>query len=60
MRWTQRPWPTRKKALEKACGGAVFAISGVSNQGLTEVLRALYAEVVAGREVKVEDGPWQP
>ena len=50
----------RKRALEKATGGPVFLISGVSGQGLTEVLRALYAQIMAGRVQPVEDVPWQP
>ena len=50
----------RKRALEKATGGPVFLISGVSGQGLTEVLRALYAQIKAGRVQPVEDVPWQP
>ncbi len=51
---------TRKKALEKAVGGPVFLISGVSGQGLTEVLRAIHAEVLGDRAVVEEDAPWQP
>ncbi|NCM96920.1 MAG: GTPase ObgE, partial [Rhodobacterales bacterium] len=50
----------RKRALEKATHGPVFLISGVSGQGLTEVLRALYAQIKAGRVQPVEDVPWQP
>lgn len=51
---------TRRRALEKASGGPVFVISGVSRQGLPEVLRALYAQITGGRAVVPEDGPWQP
>jgi GTP-binding protein len=51
---------TRRKALEKASGGRVFLISGVSGQGLPEVLRALYAEITGERAEVVEDVPWQP
>jgi len=51
---------TRRRALEKASGGPVFVISGVSRQGLPEVLRALYAQIVGERAVLPEDGPWQP
>jgi len=51
---------TRRKALEKASGGPVFVISGVSGQGLTEVLRALYAEITGERAEVPEDKPWQP
>jgi GTP-binding protein len=51
---------TRRKALEKASGGPVFVISGVSGQGLTEVLRALYAEITGERAEVPEGTPWQP
>jgi GTPase len=51
---------TRRRALEKASGGPVFVISGVSRQGLPEVLRALYAQITGERAVVPEDGPWQP
>jgi len=41
---------TRKLAsLEKACGHKVFAISGVSGEGIQDVLRALGKIVVKGR-----------
>jgi GTP-binding protein len=49
----------RKKALEKASGGPVYAISGVAGKNLTEVLRALMAEIRAEAPV-VESAPWQP
>ncbi len=51
---------TRRKALEKASGGRVFLISGVSGQGLPEVLRTLYVEITGERAEVVEDAPWQP
>jgi len=51
---------TRRKALEKASGGPVFVISGVSGQGLTEVLRALYAGITGERAEVPEDKTWQP
>ncbi len=53
---------TRRKALEKASGGPVFSMSGVTGKGIPEVLRALYAEVTGERaEAEVEEGgPWQP
>ena len=51
---------TRKKALEKASGGKVFLISGVAGTGLQDVLREIYAEIVAGREVVEDPAPWQP
>lgn len=53
---------TRRKALEKASGGLVFAMSGVTGKGIPEVLRALYAEITGERaESECEEGgPWQP
>jgi len=55
-----RTLSSRRKALEKASGGPVHVISGVSGQGLTEVLRALYAEITDARAQVPEDMPWQP
>jgi len=55
-----RTLSTRRRALEKASGGPVFVISGVSGQGLTEVLRALYAAITGARAEVPEDMPWQP
>jgi GTP-binding protein len=51
---------SRRRALERASGGLVFVVSGVSGQGLPEVLRALYAEIAAARAEVVEDAPWHP
>ncbi|MES2143730.1 MAG: GTPase ObgE [Pseudomonadota bacterium] len=50
---------TRRKALEKASGGPVHVISGVSGQGLQDTLRALRTEII-GETAVVESGPWQP
>ena len=51
----------RKRALEKAVGGPVFLMSGVSGQGVQEVLRSLYARITGNRPVDAaEDGTWQP
>ena len=50
---------TRRKALEKASGGPVHDISGVSGQGLQETLRALRAKIV-GETPVVQEGPWHP
>lgn len=50
---------TRRRALEKASGGEVHVISGVTGRGVQEVLRALYARIGAQAPVQ-EDGPWQP
>ncbi len=49
----------RRRALEKASGGPVLVISGVSGKGLTEALRAIYAAIL-GEAPEVEAGPWQP
>ncbi len=51
---------TRKKALEKASGGPVYLISGVSKQGVVDVLRQIYAEILGDRVEVVEPAPWQP
>ena len=49
----------RRKALEKASGGPVFVISGVSGLGLTDTLRAIHAQIKEGSAV-VDLTPWQP
>lgn len=49
----------RRRALEKASGGPVHVISGVSGRGVQDVLRALYA-VIQDQEPQEEAGPWQP
>ena len=51
---------SRKKALEKASGGPVYVMSGVSKQGLTDVLRLVYSEIMKSKFVPTEDVPWQP
>ncbi|MBW6506748.1 MAG: GTPase ObgE [Rhodobacteraceae bacterium] len=51
---------TRRRALEKAVGGPVLLMSGVSKAGVPEVLRALHAQITAGRAGPAEDAPWQP
>ncbi len=50
----------RRRALEKASGGTVHVISGVSGKGLTEVLRAVYATIAPPEDEEKESGPWQP
>ncbi|MBL8563909.1 MAG: GTPase ObgE [Gemmobacter sp.] len=52
----------RKTQLEKAVGSPVFTISGVSQQGLLDVLRAIHAEIMADRiaQMPVEVTKWQP
>ena len=58
---------SRRRALEKAAGGPVMLLSGVTKAGVPEVLRALYARIAAHRPVVAgEDGggpgggAWQP
>ncbi len=52
---------SRRKALEKAVGGPVMLMSGVSKQGVTEVLRGLYAEITGQKRTDAaEDGTWHP
>ena len=43
----------KRAALEKACGHTVFAISGVSGEGVDEVLRAIAKEIVKRRRKSV-------
>jgi GTP-binding protein len=54
----------RRRALEKAAGGPVMECSGVSGEGVEEVLRALWREIAKARRgetpAKVEGQPWQP
>ncbi len=50
---------TRRKALEKASGGPVFVISGVSGQGLQDTLRALMRDIRAEAPV-VSSEAWHP
>jgi GTP-binding protein len=50
----------RRRSLEKAVGGPVFLISGVTGAGVTDVLRAIWAAIAAGREAPEENLPWQP
>jgi GTP-binding protein len=50
----------RKAALEEASGGRVFLMSGVSKQGVPEVLRALWARISKDQPSEDEGGGWQP
>ncbi|KEO51335.1 GTPase ObgE [Thioclava pacifica] len=50
----------RKAALEDASGGRVFLMSGVSKQGVPEVLRALWARISKEHPSEDEGGAWQP
>ncbi|NDR54842.1 GTPase ObgE [Aliiruegeria sabulilitoris] len=52
-------------ALEEASGGRVYAMSGVSRDGVIQVLRALRSEIDAARRAEAapdeeEDGTWKP
>jgi GTP-binding protein len=53
-----------KAELEEACGGAVYEMSGAAKLGVTEVLRALRAEIDDNRlRQKAQDEEpesWQP
>ncbi|MDU8926989.1 GTPase ObgE [Alisedimentitalea sp. MJ-SS2] len=50
--------------LQEACGGPVLAMSGVSREGLTEVLRAVRGEIEDDRlrfkQAGEEAQPWRP
>ncbi|MDH2326241.1 GTPase ObgE [Cereibacter sp. SYSU M97828] len=50
----------RRSALEQASGERVFIISGATNKGLQDVLRAIHAEIAAANVVDEEPAPWQP
>lgn len=52
-----------RKALEKASGGEVMMMSGVSGDGVTDVLRALRAQITEDRlrhRAVEEEEPWRP
>ncbi len=46
--------------LSEACGSTVLEMSGVSGDGVTEVLRALRAIIDAPKDEVEEEGPWRP
>ena len=51
----------RKAALEDALGTKVLVMSGVTRAGVTEVLRALWADIAPTRSTPAEDeGAWRP
>lgn len=50
----------RRRALEKASGGPVHVISGVSGKGLQDVLRVLIAEIERASAKPEEVQPWRP
>ena len=52
-----------RKKLETASGGPVMEMSGVTGEGVTEVLRALKARIAADRlrdRVVEAQAPWHP
>ncbi len=56
-----RTLSARRRSLEKASGGPVFLISGAAKIGVTEVLRALQAEITRNRAVDAAgEQEWQP
>ncbi len=53
----------KRAELEEAVGHSVYVISGVSHQGVQEVLRELYRIILKSREPKkleVDDPEWRP
>ncbi|MBR9863942.1 MAG: GTPase ObgE [Rhodobacteraceae bacterium] len=52
----------KHNALEQASGGKVLQISGVAREGLTEVLRAVRAQIITRdkAEAEPEDTGWRP
>jgi GTPase len=54
----------KRAALEKACGHQVFLASGVSGEGVTELLRALARDVAKRRPTRSPKAPrqraWSP
>ena len=50
----------RRAALEAETGSSVFEMSGVSKEGVAQVLRALWAQIAAAKPKSYEDTPWRP
>ncbi|MDP0928842.1 GTPase ObgE [Paracoccus onubensis] len=52
----------RRAELEAETGDTVYLMSGVARQGVTEVLRALWAEIgpTHAPDDHADEGPWQP
>lgn len=52
----------RRAELEAETGDTVYLMSGVARQGVTEVLRALWAEIgpTHAPDDEGDEGPWQP
>ncbi len=51
---------TRRRALEKASGGPVMLMSGVSKEGVTDVLRTLMARIGTSKAKPEFVGDWHP
>ena len=51
---------SRRRSLEKAVGGPVMLMSGVSRQGVADVLRAIWAQISEDRRTEEEAQPWRP
>jgi GTP-binding protein len=50
----------RLAALQAETGGRVMEMSGVSKEGVEQVLRALWAQIAAAKPSAHEDTPWRP
>ncbi|MEO0486674.1 MAG: GTPase ObgE [Pseudomonadota bacterium] len=46
--------------LQAASGSRVYQMSGVSREGVTQVLRALRGNMIAEAQQQEDDAPWQP
>jgi GTP-binding protein len=46
--------------LEAETGRPVLLLSGVTGEGVPEVLRTLRTAILRERTVPVEEAPWQP
>ncbi|MHA3915755.1 GTPase ObgE [Halovulum sp. GXIMD14793] len=49
-----------RAALQAVAKGQIFEMSGVSREGVDDVLRALRGEILAERAAPVEEKPWTP
>ncbi|MBN2741986.1 MAG: GTPase ObgE [Rhodobacteraceae bacterium] len=50
----------RLAELQAETGARVLEMSGVSKEGVTQVLRALWAQIAAAKPKSQEDTPWTP
>jgi GTP-binding protein len=57
-----RTLANRRRSLEKASGGKVLVLSGVSGEGVQEVLRALWTTIAEGRQAVAgpKETTWRP